>query len=745
MLKTKKSIILPLVLGILSVCVIIGTTLAYFTDLRGAKNPINFGKIQISVDDSFSETVAIKDALPGEEVVGKVAFSKALDSESMYVRTKILFTTTSEDADIQNFVNELNSYEIDVKEYTTGDFAWSEKYGDYYYLVERTTPNEVYENATNQEIVISESIELPRELRQLDDYEQYFETINLLIEVQAIQSANVSNALANVDTLMGDLFNGYGLPQPTDPKYFLFEGDTIIGLTDEGEELTDIVIPTSYGIGDVQSTPVQTFTSHDEITYYTLDLMFDPVEYDAFDAWYTSIGRDSYDFDANGPVTYTKEVVTYTYGDTPITAIGDQVFALSTTLKSVVIPEGIESIGESAFHGCYNITSLELPSTLSNIGVDAFNGCFGLTTLSIPSTVDTIGDNAFAGCRKLVRVVNPNMLNQGAFPSTNIGFEMLTNESDFVNELSEENGYQVYTVYEDDTKQAVAGKYILGFAGTSKTHINDITADITGIYSTAFYNQDNIVEVVIPDTISDIGTIAFSNCDNIISVTIAEGITSIKNRTFSSCENLETVVLPEGILSIETYAFEDCEKLISINIPSSVTSIGNYAFQKCTVLPSVTLPEGLLTLGERAFFNCKAITSIAIPSGVQAINGATFSGCNALQNITLHNTLQSVGNVAFSGISATAKVYFLGSADEWTALNDNIDSSNTALTGATLHYITFDSSNNIVVNDANGLVTEGDDTYKVEYDNTDASKVVATITFKNNAGYTVKAVKNLTI
>jgi len=59
----------------------------------------------------------------------------------------------------------------------------------------------------------------------------------------------------------------------------------------------------------------------------------------------------------------------------------------SSGLKSIVIPEGVESIGYFAFNNCANLTSVTLPSTLETIGPGAFSDCNNLTEVIIPESL----------------------------------------------------------------------------------------------------------------------------------------------------------------------------------------------------------------------------------------------------------------------------------------------------------------------------------------------------------------------
>lgn len=76
---------------------------------------------------------------------------------------------------------------------------------------------------------------------------------------------------------------------------------------------------------------------------------------------------------------------------------GDFVY-IGPKLKSLSIPEGVETIGAGAFSGSDRLVSALLPSTLKEIGDGAFGKCYELLDLFIPSGCESIGENVFDGC-----------------------------------------------------------------------------------------------------------------------------------------------------------------------------------------------------------------------------------------------------------------------------------------------------------------------------------------------------------
>ncbi|MBQ6206234.1 MAG: leucine-rich repeat protein [Oscillospiraceae bacterium] len=94
-------------------------------------------------------------------------------------------------------------------------------------------------------------------------------------------------------------------------------------------------------------------------------------------------------------------------------------------------------------------------------------------------------------------------------------------------------------------------------------------------------------DVVIPDSITNIGKWAFLACDSLTSVTISNSVTNIGYGAFSDCTNLTSVTIGNSVTNIESVAFSGCISLARVTIPESVTSIDNGAFYWCSNLKDV--------------------------------------------------------------------------------------------------------------------------------------------------------------
>ena len=85
--------------------------------------------------------------------------------------------------------------------------------------------------------------------------------------------------------------------------------------------------------------------------------------------------------------------------------------------------------------------------------------------------------------------------------------------------------------------------------------------------------KEMVGDIVIPDSMDEIGYRLFEENKNITSVTILGTVKKIGDRAFADCENLETVILNEGIEEIESNVFTGCKKLKHVVYPDSVKNM----------------------------------------------------------------------------------------------------------------------------------------------------------------------------
>ena len=106
-------------------------------------------------------------------------------------------------------------------------------------------------------------------------------------------------------------------------------------------------------------------------------------------------------------------------------------------------------------------------------------------------------------------------------------------------------------------------------------------------------------------------------------------------KTLKKCINKEIaeVVIPDSVTEIGYGAFYGCTSLTSVVIPNSVTEIGWEAFYGCTSLTSVVIPDSVTEIGRNAFYGCTSLTSVVIPDSVTQIGWEAFAGAGCEEQV----------------------------------------------------------------------------------------------------------------
>ena len=94
-------------------------------------------------------------------------------------------------------------------------------------------------------------------------------------------------------------------------------------------------------------------------------------------------------------------VIGNSYNGLPVTGIAASAFSGNTTLRNVIICDGISVIGSRAFNGCSSLESITLAPSITTIAQSAFENCSALSNISLDSRLETIGSFAFRGCSSL--------------------------------------------------------------------------------------------------------------------------------------------------------------------------------------------------------------------------------------------------------------------------------------------------------------------------------------------------------
>lgn len=164
-----------------------------------------------------------------------------------------------------------------------------------------------------------------------------------------------------------------------------------------------------------------------------------------------------------------------------------------SSVKNVVMNEGVTSIGNYAFCSCTSLESVTLPKSLKKIGTYSFFECIPLDGITIPESVTTIGYGAFCYCNGFTSITIPNSVT-------------------FIDEQA--------------------------FSDCTGLKSIEIPNGITSISYCMFQNCSSLTSITIPDSVTFIDDYAFSGCTSLTSVVIPTSVTSIKRTSFNNCKNV---------------------------------------------------------------------------------------------------------------------------------------------------------------------------------------------------------------
>lgn len=170
---------------------------------------------------------------------------------------------------------------------------------------------------------------------------------------------------------------------------------------------------------------------------------------------------------------------------------------------------------------------------------------------------------------------------------------------------------------------------ITGYIGTGgavviPSLINQVP--VFAIGENAFKDQNTILSIDVPSTVTSIGAFAFSYCGSLVTAKLPDTLASMGVGLFSNSINLTDVNIPKGITTIPNNTFTNCSDLKSISIPGNIKRIGFEAFYGCYSLERLMLSEGLEAIDESAFKACLSMKGVVIPSSVLYIEKDAFSG-----------------------------------------------------------------------------------------------------------------------
>ncbi len=523
----------------------------------------------------------------------------------------------------------------------------------------------------------NEIISIPNHFYLLDANGEYFELVDVIIPegVTEIKS-NLFNGCRSIKTVV--------LPNSV----------TIIG---------DSAFDNCYNMESIEIT--SSVTSFNEAFYYSANIMY-------YKGTLSDWCKIDFKSERNNPMYYINKVYMLDENgeyylpkelDLPkdLKTIGIGQFAEMGTLDKVIIPNSVAIIEEDSFYNTYitdcyyegtieDWCNIQISGTYYGLPFQSINNFYCLnennefympTTITIPGTIKEVKHNQFHSLRQITELIleeGVEVLQGDAFSNCSSLTKITLPKSIKEINTDYESIQEVY--YNGTITDWCSVKMDYYYYNILYNATKIVMRDKNGNYATP-------TEVVVPDTITEIGIGQFYNFRKLKSVTIPDSVTAIKDSAFYNCSELTTVNISSNssLIAIGNEAFANCEKLTNFHIPSSVTNIGFDAFLNCKSLTNITIPEGVSMLNSSVFEGCENLANVQLPSSLKEIEIYAFKNCKKLVNIYLPKTIQGA-RLAFIG-SGLQNVYYEGTIEDWCNIKFTWDEFNPMYTASHLYLL----------------------------------------------------------
>lgn len=382
--------------------------------------------------------------------------------------------------------------------------------------------------------------------------------------------------------------------------------------------------------------------------------------------------------------------------------IGWGAFETNTSLKNVLLPDGLHRISEYAFRNS-GLEEIIIPESVAEVGHYAFGDCNKLKTVTL---FDKIANN----CSTEIFGWNPseNILTMNiSISDIALDMDKLFERFDSRTSIKYfQNGEELTEIIIPEGTQHIGARRFFGCQSVASL---TVPASVESIGNRAF---EGLMEVHFLGTTPATLTSSEGFSKDAVYIVPAEALTTYRSAAFWS--DFKGQIIPDdAILALDLDVTADNDKsavvakaggedkvefLTSLTLHGSINSydifairtkmpnlhvldltdveivanpyeyytgsytenhrLGKNAFIDMTKLVEVHLPMHITEIGERAFAGCTNLRVIEMHEGIETIGSSAFVANRSMKRFDFPNGIKSVGSYLFSGCTNLEEINF---------------------------------------------------------------------------------------
>ncbi len=352
-----------------------------------------------------------------------------------------------------------------------------------------------------------------------------------------------------------------------------------------------------------------------------------------------------------------------------------------SSIKSVVIEEGVIAIGAYSFYNCTNLVSVKIADTVDTLGSYCFRSCTSLKGIVLPAGAWWYWNELFLDCTSLKWAVLPEGCSSysgsiavGTFKNCTsleevyVGSQHTSINTDAFNGCSKLKGI----IWNSGEITSVGSNGLKNVPGTCvfSSHSGNLSSwaasngyayvPLSGTCSSNTYTNQNLTYSFDASQMKLLFTgsgdmdsrpwYTYHYLIKSVDFSGTDGKYSIGTEHFQGSENIETVDFGKGLYAIGWGAFAENYSLKNLFFPSTLEQIWNWSFANCTSIDTIQFEDGGtadLHIYSSAFNNCTGTTYwINLPSNTKYIDTEAFYLTN-FNYVTISSPKLTIGTNAF--------------------------------------------------------------------------------------------------